>query len=91
MGAHLLDLACWGCGAHTLAPPSVTPLSVTLLLSLQSVVKRYVLYVFIKLHCTESVCLYYGLRVCGQKYIIIVLFLLLLWKIPECIVDIMEC
>jgi len=34
------------------------------------IVKRSVLYLFINLRCAESVCLYYGLRVCGQKYII---------------------
>jgi len=38
------------------------------------VVKRFVLYVFINLHCTESVCLYYGRRVCGEKYRIIKYF-----------------
>jgi len=32
-----------------------------------AVIKRSVLYVFINLRCAESVCLYYGLRVCGQK------------------------
>jgi len=34
-----------------------------------AVVKRSV---FINQRCAECVCLYYGLRVCGQKYIIIV-------------------
>jgi len=28
--------------------------------------------VFIKQRCAECVCLYYGLRVCEQKYIIII-------------------
>jgi len=37
-----------------------------------AVVKRSVLSVLINQRCTESVCLYYGVRVCGQKYIIIV-------------------
>jgi len=37
-----------------------------------AVVERSVLSVFINQHCAESVCLYYGLRVCGQKYIIII-------------------
>jgi len=37
-----------------------------------AVAKRFVLYVFIHLRCAESVCLYYGLRFCGQKYIIII-------------------
>jgi len=31
------------------------------------------LSVFIKLRCAENVCLYYGLRVCEQKYIVIIL------------------
>jgi len=34
-----------------------------------TVVKRSV---FISQRCAECVCLYYGLRVCGQKYIIII-------------------
>jgi len=37
-----------------------------------AVVKRSVLSVFINQRCVECVCLYYGLRVCGQKYIIII-------------------
>ena len=36
-----------------------------------AVVKRSVLSVFINQRCAECVCLYYGFRVCGQKYIII--------------------
>jgi len=36
-----------------------------------AVVKRSVLAVFINQRCAECVCLYYGLRVCGQKNIII--------------------
>jgi len=36
-----------------------------------AVVKRSVLSVFINQRCAECVCLYYGLRVYGQKYIII--------------------
>jgi len=39
-----------------------------------AIVTRSVLYVFINLRCAERVCLYYGLRVCGQKYIIIIVF-----------------
>jgi len=37
-----------------------------------AVVKRSVLSVFINQRCAECVCLYYGLRVCGQKYIFII-------------------
>jgi len=37
-----------------------------------TVVTRSVLSVFINKRCAECVCLYYGLRVCGQKYIIII-------------------
>jgi len=37
-----------------------------------AVVKRSVLSVFINQRCAECVCLYCGLRVCGQKYIIII-------------------
>jgi len=37
-----------------------------------AVVKRSVLSVFIKQRCAEYLSLYYGLRVCGQKYIIII-------------------
>jgi len=37
-----------------------------------AVVKRSVLLVFINQRCAECVCLYYGLRVCGQKHIIII-------------------
>jgi len=37
-----------------------------------AVVKRYLLSVFIDQRCAECVCLYYGLRVCGQKYTIII-------------------
>ena len=37
-----------------------------------AVVKRSVLSGFINQRCAEFVCLYYGLRVCGQKYIIII-------------------
>jgi len=36
-----------------------------------AVAKRSVLSVFINQRCAECVCLYYGLRVCGQRYIII--------------------
>jgi len=35
--------------------------------------KRSVLYVFINLCCTESVCLFYGFHVYGQKYINIII------------------
>jgi len=35
-----------------------------------AVVKRSILSVFINQRCVECVCLYYGLRVCGQKYVI---------------------
>jgi len=38
-----------------------------------AVVKRSVLSVFINQCCAECVCLYYGLRVCGQNYIIIII------------------
>jgi len=37
-----------------------------------AVVKRSVLSVFIDQYCVECVCLYYGLRVCVQKYITII-------------------
>ena len=37
-----------------------------------AVVKPSVLSVFISQRCAECVCLYYELRVCGQKYIIII-------------------
>jgi len=37
-----------------------------------SVVKRSVLAVFINQRCGECVCLYYGLRLCAQKYTIII-------------------
>jgi len=37
-----------------------------------AVVKRSVLSVFINQCCAQCVCLYYGLRVCGKKYIIII-------------------
>jgi len=37
-----------------------------------AVEKRSVLSVFINQRCAECVCLYYVLRVCGQKYIIII-------------------
>jgi len=37
-----------------------------------AVVKRYILSIVINQHCAECVCLYDGLRVCGQKYIIII-------------------
>ena len=37
-----------------------------------AVVKRSVLSIFINQCCVECVCLYYGFRVCGHKYIIIV-------------------
>jgi len=37
-----------------------------------SVAKRSVLSVFINQRYAECVCLYYGLCVCGQKYIIII-------------------
>jgi len=37
-----------------------------------AVVKRSVLCVFINQRCAECVCLYCGLRVCEQKYIIII-------------------
>jgi len=37
-----------------------------------AIVKRYDLFVFINQRCAECVCLYCGLRVCGQKYIIII-------------------
>jgi len=36
------------------------------------VVKRSVLSVFVKQRCAQCVFLYYGLSVCGQKYIIII-------------------
>jgi len=36
-----------------------------------AVVKRSVSSVFINQRCAECVCLYYGLHICGQKYIII--------------------
>jgi len=36
------------------------------------VVKHSVLSVFINQRCAECVCLYYALRVCGQKCIIII-------------------
>jgi len=36
------------------------------------VVKRSVLSVFINQRCAECVCLYDGLRVCGQKYVNII-------------------
>jgi len=38
-----------------------------------AVVKRSVLSVFINQRCAECVCLYYGLHVCGQKYIYILI------------------
>jgi len=38
-----------------------------------AVVKCSVLSVFINQHCVECVSLYYGLRVCRQKYIIIII------------------
>ena len=38
-----------------------------------AVVKRSVLSVFINQRFAESACLYYGLHVCGQKYIIIII------------------
>jgi len=37
-----------------------------------AVVKRFVLSVFINQRFAECVSLYYGFRVCGQKYIIII-------------------
>jgi len=37
-----------------------------------AVAKRYVLSVFINQRCAKCVCLYYGLRVCGQKCSIII-------------------
>jgi len=37
-----------------------------------AVVKCSFLSVFINQRCAECVCLYYGLRICGQKYIIII-------------------
>jgi len=37
-----------------------------------AVVKRSVLSVFIYQRCAECVCLYYGLRVWGQKYTTII-------------------
>jgi len=37
-----------------------------------AVLKRSVLSVFVNQHCAECVCLYYGLRVCGQNYITII-------------------
>jgi len=37
-----------------------------------AVAKPSVLRVFINQRCIECVCLYYGLRVCGQKYIVII-------------------
>jgi len=37
-----------------------------------AVVKRSVLSDFINQRCAECVCLYHGLRVFGQKYIIII-------------------
>jgi len=36
-------------------------------LASNAVVKRSVLSVFINQRCAERVCLYYGLRVCGNK------------------------
>jgi len=41
--------------------------------SLQRCCNRSVLSVFINQRCAECVPLYYGLRVCGQKYIIIII------------------
>jgi len=38
-----------------------------------AIVKDSLLHVFIKQHCAESVCLYYGLRVYRQNYIIIIM------------------
>jgi len=38
----------------------------------KAVAKRSVLSVFINQSCAECVCLYDVLRVCGQKYIIII-------------------
>jgi len=37
-----------------------------------AVVKRSVLSVFINQGCAEFLCLYYGLRVCGQKTLLYV-------------------
>jgi len=44
-------------------------------------VKRSALSVFINQRCAECVCLYYGLRVCGQNTLLLLLYVTVCEKI----------